>query len=105
MVALLVILGLLLFASFIICLSAVINGYVLTILWTWFVVPFGISPINIPWAVGLCLILSLLTHQIPATDYAKEQQSIGTRIGTAVGDLCAPFIVLLFGYTVHHFFM
>lgn len=39
------------------------SGYVLTVLWAWFVVPtFGLAPLSIAAAVGLCAICNLVTH-------------------------------------------
>lgn len=34
-------------------------GFVLTELWFWFIVPMGVIPITIPWAVGLMLTFSI----------------------------------------------
>lgn len=36
------------------------EAYSLTLLWSWFVVPFGITDITVPWAIGLCCLISLL---------------------------------------------
>jgi len=45
-------------------LSAILSGYVLSILWGWFFVPVFQAPLlNIPSAIGLALIVVYLTHQ------------------------------------------
>ena len=36
------------------------SSFVLTLLWQWFVTPFGLTPISLPWALGLMSIVSLL---------------------------------------------
>ncbi|HDF2366269.1 TPA: hypothetical protein PC505_003928 [Morganella morganii] len=35
------------------------SSYVITLLWSWFIVPFGIGNITIPWAIGLCCLASM----------------------------------------------
>lgn len=43
---------------------AICEGFVLTKLWAWFIVPtFSLPMITIPVAIGICLVSSLLTHQ------------------------------------------
>lgn len=40
------------------------EGFVLTKLWAWFVVPtFGLPMLTIPIAIGICIIAAFLTHQ------------------------------------------
>lgn len=40
------------------------RGYVLSVLWKWFVVAhFGLPLITIPVAIGISLLASMLTHQ------------------------------------------
>lgn len=38
----------------------VLCGTCIKFLWEWFMVPFGIVPISIPWAIGLTALASLL---------------------------------------------
>ena len=45
-------------------LSAMWKGYVLTVLWAWFVVPvFGLPALALAPAIGLSLVVSFLTYQ------------------------------------------
>ena len=40
------------------------SGFVLTILWSWFVVPtFGLQALSLAPAIGLGVVVSYLTHQ------------------------------------------
>jgi len=40
------------------------EGFVLTKLWAWFMVPaFGLPSLTVPLAIGICLIAAFLTHQ------------------------------------------
>ena len=43
------------------------SAFVLTVLWHWFIVPFGIQPIDMGWALGLMSIASLLTVKTIST--------------------------------------
>ena len=46
-----------------------INGFVFTKLWQWFIVPLGAEPIPFVLAIGLGLTIALLTHQyIPKSE-------------------------------------
>lgn len=51
-------------------LAALWEGYVLSVLWGWFIVPqFGLSPLPILLAIGLALTVGLLTKQyVPHND-------------------------------------
>lgn len=81
--------------------SALLQGWVLTYLWVWFMVPlFDVEPLALAPAIGLGLIASYLTHQVDgATEKAKGTADvIGRTIGQVVG---RPLLVLLFGWIVH----
>lgn len=46
-------------------LLSIWEGFVLTKLWAWFVVPtFGLPVLTIPIAIGLALLVGLLAHQM-----------------------------------------
>ncbi len=38
------------------------RGYVLTILWGWFLVPLGVMALTIPMALGISTMISFLIH-------------------------------------------
>jgi hypothetical protein len=50
--------------------AALLNGFMLSYLWEWFVVPLGVRSIRIAQAIGLAMIVSMLTykHQEPKED-------------------------------------
>lgn len=40
------------------------RGYVLTVLWKWFIVPaFGLPLLSIPIAIGISLLVQMMTHE------------------------------------------
>ena len=51
---------------------SIYEGWALWTLWGWFVVPLGIKPITIPWAIGLMALITLTRK--PST-YRKENRS------------------------------
>ena len=45
------------FIAAIATVDAIIEGFVIATLWGWFVVPFGVAPIGIAWAIGLAALV------------------------------------------------
>lgn len=82
-------------------LSAILKGYVLSVLWGWFAVPlFGLPPIGIPAAIGVALIVGMLSHE-----HQRQPKSEGKY--DAVVELSAvfirPFVALGIGWIVKRF--
>lgn len=83
--------------------SAIWSGYVLSILWGWFVVPaMSLPPISIPLAIGISLIAHMLTRQDLSQLAQKEStSSVGARISTSwATTLAIPAFGLLIGWIV-----
>ena len=75
---------------------ALLNGWVLLCLWEWFVIPaFGVSAITIWQAIGIDLLVSLLTHQ---HQHGAEERKVGEMIAVA---LFRPLWVWLIAYVLH----
>ena len=84
-------------------LSSMWRGYVLTVLWSWFVVPtFSLPALALAPAIGLSLIISFLTYQ---HDSAKEPEGeFADRMAKAIAlALLMPAMVLGIGWVVHQF--
>lgn len=75
------------------------RGYVLTILWAWFVVPFGVIPIGIAWATGLAFLTYMMLPSGAVTD-GGERKITGEVAGRAIA---VPFFGLTFGWIAHQF--
>ncbi|MNL15671.1 hypothetical protein D3C87_1366730 [compost metagenome] len=77
--------------------SSVWRGYVLSILWGWFIVSaFGLPPLTIPLAIGVSLIVGFLTIR-----HTKEEQlEMPVRIWLTAA---MPALVLLVGWVVTKF--
>ena len=79
------------------------KGYVLTILWAWFVSPtFGLPALALAPAIGFAMVVSFLTHQ---SDASKEPEGdFSERAIKAVAHtLVMPAFVLGIGWVVARF--
>jgi len=94
----------LLFTGFIglMVMSSIINGFVLTKLWAWFMVPaFGLPQLSIPIAIGVSMVVKYLTYQKPPE--SKDENNVN-KIGEALGFVIFyPLITLFIGWVVHFF--
>lgn len=80
---------------------AVWGGYVLSILWGWFIVPFGLPNITIAEAVGISIIISSFKASDTRTNKNKSLSTIITEsLSTAI---ISPGVTLALGWVVHLF--
>lgn len=81
----------------IILLAYLVNGWVLHILWGWFIVPtFPSAPnISIPEAMGITLIVGFLTSHYQ--DTSEHEMTFMIHMFTL------PFLALVFGWVIHLF--
>lgn len=84
-------------------ISSLWRGYVLTVLWAWFVVPtFGPPALAIAPAIGLAMVVSFLTHQSDATK--EPEGDFSARMAKALAyALVMPAFVLGIGWIVQRF--
>ena len=80
--------------------SLIFSGYVLSVLWGWFMVPiFGMPALSIPAAIGVWMVIGFITHQtIDADDSRTSEKKLYESIGQAIS---RPLLALLVGYIVH----
>ncbi len=77
-------------------LAGIVNGYALSVLWEWFIVPlFSADKLTIPTAMSLCLIMSLLTNQEAVDETELTWDIIEPKLTKA---FLKPLIALAFGY-------
>ena len=83
----------------IIIASTIWRGYVLTVLWEWFVVPtFGLPLINIPTAIGICTIMTFLTMHYKN---GKDERDLSEKIAEIlILSMTTPAIYLFGGWIV-----
>lgn len=83
--------------------SSIFNGYALSVLWGWFIVPtFGAPALGIVPAIGVAMVVNYLTYQ--THNCKKEKKSFGEQLaeGTMMAIL-KPSLALFFGWIVHLF--
>ena len=81
-------------------LSTLWNGYVLSVLWRWFVVPpFGAPALSIGYAIGIALVVGHLTqpHEPPKTDEKEWKELFAKSVASAA---VKPAIALFVGWIV-----
>lgn len=83
-------------------LSAIWSGYVLTILWAWFVVPtFHLPQLSLAAAIGIAIVVKYLTHHV---DTHEDNRSWDDKFAVSIGfALLFPLMALFFGWVVHFF--
>lgn len=83
-------------------LSSLINGYGLSVIWSWFMVTiFGLPELTIPAAIGVSLVVSFLT-------YNESSESNGKGVLELLGEMLAKAIgktlgIILVGWIVVQF--
>lgn len=83
-------------------IGMLINGWTLTILWEWFIVPFGLPQLSLVQAVGIAMVVGYLTYhyQEEPKDKAEPMERVGRSLGFTVA---RPIFVLGFGWLIHLF--
>jgi len=82
-------------------LVALWRGFVLSVLWGWFIVPFfGLSPISVPLGAGLSLMIAVLTDTfIPL----RDEDRVETIRYACFAGIIMPTIHLLLAWIVRLF--
>jgi len=83
--------------------SAVSKGYVLSVLWGWFIVPiFGAPALGVVPAIGLAVMLAYLSYR--AYGHQKDERSWSDQfLERSVMSVVHPSFALCFGWIVHLF--
>ena len=83
--------------------GAIVGGYVLSVMWGWFIVPlFGLPLLSIPYAIGLNLIVSFLTqpNYKPSSD---KEKAISKVVAEIMVGAFSPLMYLGIGWIVLQF--
>ena len=80
-------------------------GYVLSILWAWFVVPaFHVAPLSILLAIGVSIVVRMFTSSYTESNDKKDEDKAGQRMfGSIFYALLYPLFALAFGAIIHAF--
>lgn len=78
----------------------IFSGFVLSILWGWFVVStFGLPALTIPLAMGIMLVVSYMTKQADFNNQDREDYQKRVNIVMIV----KPLVALVIGYVIKSF--
>lgn len=84
----------------------ILNGWILSVLWRWFIVHLGVQPISVPAAIGIAIVAGFLTRQIwekHCTDDRTSDDKIIDSIAYLVTSIAYPLIALGIGWIVKSF--
>lgn len=95
------ILGIMFVGFAMLVVNAILRGLVVKILWNWFVVRLGVIAINIPEAIGIAILIQLLTSKTTADD--NERTGLERFFMEFFINLTLTGFALLFGWIVHFF--
>ncbi len=98
-------LGLLLLFIAMLVIGIPLNGWVLSIMWAWFVVPvFDAPALSVAQAVGLSCIVSFLRARSISSNNSGEKKSTNEVILNGIGDVfLSPLMSLGLAYIVYQF--
>ena len=85
-------------------LSSIWYGYVLSVLWNWFVVlAFHTSSLGVASAIGVSIVVRMFTYSYPDSATQKDKTVTETLTTATVVSIVAPLVMLLCGAVVHLF--
>lgn len=91
---------------FLIVVTSIFNGYVLSVLWGWFIVPtfVGAPQLLVVTAIGITLVVQYLTHQIDDGGKKEDDDKFGQKmVKTTVYAIAKPLLALFIGWIVHQY--
>lgn len=86
---------------------AVLSGATLSIMWDWFIVPLGVTGINLWWGIGIMALIGFIRYDSsdPETKEIKKAKTGGAVVGLMVNALWSKVVVCLFtllvGFVFH----
>ena len=87
-----------------IVIGALMNGWALTLLWLWFIVPiFNAPTLSLVYAIGLSLVVGFMMSKMEKTKSDKKDSFMETFITAAVYTIFTPLIYLFLGFLVKLF--
>jgi len=80
-------------------IAVAVNGWVLSVLWGWFIVPqFGVDPLSIPVAIGISTVVGMIA-KADTWNLAKREMDNPAIEAVAVAIL-SPLFALAFGWII-----
>lgn len=96
--------GVIVFAVLSLFIGSMMSGWVLSILWEWFVQPiFNVPSLSVPLAIGFSMVVGFLTKQSTNNSDSKNKE-ISTLVAEVIGySILYPLFTLLLGWVVFQF--
>ncbi len=96
--------GIVVFTFGFMVVTTLLEGYVLSVLWRWFMVPIlGLPALSVVQAIGIALVVAMLTHQ-KSHDYPEDKEkSIAKQVAIILAPFLGPLTALLMGWVIHQF--
>jgi len=96
-------LGLLVAFPLTVIISSIMNGWALSTMWGWFVVPlFHLPELNIPYAIGISMVVGMLVRQ--ASQENKKEKSWSTIVAEIFAyAIFTPLFTVFLGWIVKGF--
>lgn len=102
LVGVLVVVVILGFTIGIMVVSTLLQGWVLSILWRWFMVPtLGLPALSVAQAIGIALVVGMLTHQSHHSSEDEDEKIV--KVVRLIDPFLTPFVILLIGWVVHQY--
>jgi hypothetical protein len=90
-------------------LGLIVRGFILSIVWRWFLTPLGMPEIPVSLAIGVALVVSFLTQKDSGdfsskTNSDDDEDEFATNIAKVLVNIFViPFWLLLTAWVVHQF--
>ena len=82
-------------------LAWIVYAYVLATLWDWFIVPeFGVKPLSYVAALGIALIVGLLTRDTESANIKAEYKEKKTLLEAVLFAVMYPLMILTMGWLI-----
>lgn len=95
-----------LFVMALVAVGSILRGYVLTQLWTWFVLTTfpGAPVLSIPVAIGLAATVGMLSGtSYSSSGSANDEERRSKAVNSAVSIVLTPLLALIFGWIMWQF--
>jgi hypothetical protein len=81
---------------------ALYNGMMMTFMWRWFLVPFGVPAIGVAHACGLFLLVGMFTYSFTREKFDPEHPMLNGYVTILFSVLCSSLLTG-FGWIFHSF--
>src|SRR3989344_254836 len=96
--------GMLVLIGGIMVVATLLRGYVLSVLWRWFMVPtLGLPALSVAQAIGIALVVGMLTHQSQHYYPEDKDEKTSNKVVRIIEPFLTPFVILLIGWVVRQY--